>query len=94
MHGVQTLNSCASQPDATIFENHLNPIMLVFIEYIVEYPQMSTHMRFSHFFKVFASFCIDQISHQRHKGLIVSLCCAVYPSLIKKKLSKLKGFID
>ena len=37
---------------------------------LIEYFQMSTHLPgFQSFFRVFASFCIGQISHQQHKGL-------------------------
>ena len=49
-----------------IFENKLNPIMLVLSN---EYQQMSTHVpKFQSFFRFFASFCISQISQQQYKG--------------------------
>ena len=55
--------------DAKIFENHLNPVMLVFIGK----PSLSTHVPgFQSFFSVFASFCNDQISHQQQKGIAVN----------------------
>ena len=55
--------------NAKNFEKHLNPLMLVFIETL----SLSTLRRvpmlqgFNHF-QVFASFCIGQISHQKHNG--------------------------
>ena len=56
--------------DATIFENHLNPVILVFIGKLsmstVRWVPMS--QGFSHFSGFFASFCICQISHQHHMG--------------------------
>ena len=53
--------------DAKIFENHLIPVMSVFIEsfrYILsdEYP----YAWFQSFFRIFVSFCIGQISHLQH----------------------------
>ena len=55
--------------DAKIFENHLNLAMLAFIRWraLAEYSEMSTHAPDT-FLGFFASFCIDQISHQQHKG--------------------------
>ena len=36
---------------------------------LIEYSQMSTHLPgFQLFFSFFTIFCIDQISHQQHKG--------------------------
>ena len=36
---------------------------------LAEYSHMSTHLPgFQSFFRIFASFCIGQISHQQHKG--------------------------
>ena len=36
---------------------------------LAEYSQMSTHMPgFQWFFRIFALFCIGQLSHQQHKG--------------------------
>ena len=36
---------------------------------LAEYSEISTHMPgFQSFFRVFESFCIGQISHQKHKG--------------------------
>ena len=52
------------------FENHLNPVMLVFIGIL----SLSTIRwvpichGFSHFSRFFASFCIGQISRQQSKG--------------------------
>ena len=45
-----------SDKDTKIFETHLNPIMLVFWDSSREVLSV-----------YFASFCIGQISHQRHK---------------------------
>ena len=53
-----------------MFENHLNPVMLVFI---AEYSQMNTH--------AFKTFCISQISNQQDKGelngAILSECSSI-----------------
>ena len=50
------LNFRPKHKDATIFENRLNPVILV-------YFQMSTHLPvFQSFFRFFASFCIVQIA--------------------------------
>ena len=56
--------------DANTCENHLNPVILVFIGWLsTTYSQISTHMLgFWTFFRFFASFCIGQNSHQQHKG--------------------------
>ena len=56
---------CSKHKDAKVFENHLNPVTLIFIgKALPEYPQMSNHMPgFRSIFQVFASFCIGQISH-------------------------------
>ena len=54
---------------AKIFENHLNPVMLVSIGWLsLQYSKMSTHVPgFQLYFRFFASFCIGQISQQQHK---------------------------
>ena len=42
---------------------------------LAEYSQMSTYMPgFRSFFRFFASFCVDKISHQQHKVLKEFLC--------------------
>ena len=54
------------------YENHLNPIMLVFIRKLsplTEYYQMSTHLQwFQSFLSFLSSFYVDQISNQQWKG--------------------------
>ena len=53
-----------------MFENHLNPVMLIFIgKDIPGHSDENPCARFFFsFFRFFASFCIGQISHQQHKG--------------------------
>ena len=53
-----------------IIENHLNPVMLVFIGALIEYLHLSTHFPgLSAIFQdLLISFCISQISHQQHMG--------------------------
>ena len=56
--------------DAKIFEKHLNPIMLVFLDsyrrvLLDEFPGC---LGFIHFSSFFASFSIFQISNQQHNG--------------------------
>ena len=71
------LNSCNAEATfvqntrPNIFENQLNPVINADThrKALAVYTQMSTHVPgFQSFFMYFASFCIGQISHQRHKG--------------------------
>ena len=63
------LNLCLRHKNSKEFENHLNPVMLVFIGKV----SLSTDIWvpicqcFSHFSALFTLFCIDQISHQQLK---------------------------
>ena len=59
------------QSTMMLFENYLNPVCHVGIHWIAltEYYQMSTNLPgFQSFLASFASFCIDQISHQQLKA--------------------------
>ena len=63
---------CPKHKDANIFESHLNPVMLVFIEKL----SLSTLrwvpicQGFNHFFRYFASFCSGQISPSQCWGYL------------------------
>ena len=49
--------------NAKIFENHLNPVMLVFIGNFSPSTQMSTHMTdFQSFFSIFESFVLAKLA--------------------------------
>ena len=53
----------------SFFENHLNPVLLIFIGELLLKQVLSDkypYARLSIIFRVFASFCIGQISHQQH----------------------------
>ena len=52
-----------------IYENHLNhPVISIQFKALVEYYQMSTHVPGFVIFRYLASFSMDQISPQQHKG--------------------------
>ena len=63
-----------SNAEATFIQStrthNLNPVMFgIPWKGLTEYSQMNTHLQgFQSFFMYFASFCIGQISHQKHKG--------------------------
>ena len=55
--------------DAKIFDNLLNPVMLIFIEKFLLKSPMSTNVPgFQSFFYVFASFCITTSSIRVNKA--------------------------
>ena len=68
---LRLLPSKAQGLQTFFLKNNLNPIMLVFIgQLLLNNSHMSTHVPgFQSFFRIFASFCIGQISYQQHKGL-------------------------
>ena len=61
---------CPKHKDEKIFENHLNPVMLVFIGKLSPSTLRWVPMcqGFCHFSGYFASFCLGKISHHKHKG--------------------------
>ena len=67
-----------------MFENHLNPGFLVFIGVLLDESQCA---KVSVIFKVFAPFCIGQISHhqQHYKGLRIHLCLDKVLLVVKVK---------
>ena len=88
--------------DAKIFENHLNPVRLVFFNGKLSLStQISTHVsRFQSFFRLFASFCIGQISRHQHKGCLTfnTWCFYLIPTLLKRwqcyiKLARLASIV-
>ena len=56
--------------DPKIFENYLNPVMLVFIGKVLKSTLRWVPIckGFNHFFRIFELFCIGQSSDQQHKG--------------------------
>ena len=57
-----TFTQCKKKAEQ--YENHLNPVMLVFIGKLADYHYMSTHLPgLQSSFSFFVSFCIGKISH-------------------------------